>query len=232
MPDLFTPLDDNELDQLDNFLLERIDQEVLTIDMNEGIFDVSTLDGFFTAVISGPIMIPPSQWINAVWGDFEPEWQSDTAFEKYFSLLMRHMNSISEHLMEKSGDFEPLFMQRNIDNQEYIIVDEWCYGYMMGVELCQSMWDVNDVELQTLLLPIKIFGTEAGWEKLKTINEDETDNIRQAITPNVSLIHSYWLARREPPSTQAPIRRREDRIGRNDPCPCGSGKKYKKCCLH
>jgi hypothetical protein len=22
-----------------------------------------------------------------------------------------------------------------------------------------------------------------------------------------------------------------DRVGRNDPCPCGSGKKYKKCCL-
>jgi len=22
----------------------------------------------------------------------------------------------------------------------------------------------------------------------------------------------------------------EDRVGRNDPCPCGSGKKYKKCC--
>lgn len=23
---------------------------------------------------------------------------------------------------------------------------------------------------------------------------------------------------------------REDKVGRNDPCPCGSGKKYKKCC--
>jgi preprotein translocase subunit SecA len=22
-----------------------------------------------------------------------------------------------------------------------------------------------------------------------------------------------------------------DKVGRNDPCPCGSGKKYKKCCL-
>jgi hypothetical protein len=22
-----------------------------------------------------------------------------------------------------------------------------------------------------------------------------------------------------------------ERIGRNDPCPCGSGKKYKQCCL-
>ncbi|RXM02456.1 hypothetical protein EO238_29585, partial [Citrobacter sp. AAK_AS5] len=26
------------------------------------------------------------------------------------------------------------------------------------------------------------------------------------------------------------FRREEPRIGRNDPCPCGSGKKYKKCC--
>lgn len=28
-----------------------------------------------------------------------------------------------------------------------------------------------------------------------------------------------------------PFIREEPRVGRNDPCPCGSGKKYKKCCL-
>lgn len=27
-----------------------------------------------------------------------------------------------------------------------------------------------------------------------------------------------------------PIRREEPKVGRNDPCPCGSGKKFKKCC--
>jgi hypothetical protein len=27
-----------------------------------------------------------------------------------------------------------------------------------------------------------------------------------------------------------PVKRPGSRIGRNDPCPCGSGKKYKKCC--
>jgi len=26
-----------------------------------------------------------------------------------------------------------------------------------------------------------------------------------------------------------PVRRHEPKVGRNDPCPCGSGKKYKKC---
>ncbi|HEN21252.1 MAG TPA: preprotein translocase subunit SecA, partial [Desulfobacteraceae bacterium] len=31
-------------------------------------------------------------------------------------------------------------------------------------------------------------------------------------------------------SAVAPFKRKERKIGRNDPCPCGSGKKYKKCC--
>jgi uncharacterized protein YecA (UPF0149 family) len=33
----------------------------------------------------------------------------------------------------------------------------------------------------------------------------------------------------QPPET---YRRSEPKIGRNDPCPCGSGKKYKHCCLN
>jgi hypothetical protein len=36
-------------------------------------------------------------------------------------------------------------------------------------------------------------------------------------------------AEAEPPRTM-PVRRDGKKVGRNDPCPCGSGKKYKKCC--
>ena len=32
-------------------------------------------------------------------------------------------------------------------------------------------------------------------------------------------------------SKPEPIRNREQKVGRNDPCPCGSGKKYKNCCM-
>ena len=31
--------------------------------------------------------------------------------------------------------------------------------------------------------------------------------------------------------TQLPVRK-DKKVGPNDPCPCGSGKKYKKCCMH
>ncbi len=34
----------------------------------------------------------------------------------------------------------------------------------------------------------------------------------------------------EPPPIPRPVVN-ESKVGRNDPCPCGSGKKYKKCCL-
>ena len=32
------------------------------------------------------------------------------------------------------------------------------------------------------------------------------------------------------PEPAAPIRKDGPKVGRNDPCPCGSGRKYKKCC--
>ncbi|UCD84191.1 MAG: preprotein translocase subunit SecA [Deltaproteobacteria bacterium] len=35
----------------------------------------------------------------------------------------------------------------------------------------------------------------------------------------------------EPEVKRTPVRREGPKVGRNDPCPCGSGKKYKKCCL-
>jgi preprotein translocase subunit SecA len=36
----------------------------------------------------------------------------------------------------------------------------------------------------------------------------------------------------EAPERRQPVRLKEkDKVGRNDPCPCGSGKKYKKCCM-
>lgn len=33
-----------------------------------------------------------------------------------------------------------------------------------------------------------------------------------------------------PSSSGAPLPRHVAKIGRNDPCPCGSGKKFKRCC--
>ena len=40
-----------------------------------------------------------------------------------------------------------------------------------------------------------------------------------------------WIYTRAVRLVPAPVRSAHPKVGRNDPCPCGSGKKYKNCCL-
>jgi len=77
MENLLTKLNDSEIERLDDFLLDRIHEQVATEDRDEGVLDISELDGLFTAIVSGPAMIPPSQWLPVMWGDFEPVRRSE-----------------------------------------------------------------------------------------------------------------------------------------------------------
>jgi len=232
MKDLVTPLSDEEYERLDRFLLDRIDEDADTTDKDEGVLDISELDGLFTAIVSGPVPVMPSQWLPAVWGDFEPVWTDEKELEGIFSLMMRHMNVIAHLLMKTPEDFEPLYLEREVEGRTSTIVDEWCDGYWRGVQLAQDVWDEGGQEMATLLTPILAFTEVTDWKGHEYEN-DEVRTIQQAIAPNVRAIHAYWLARRADYEPAArPVRRSEPRVGRNDPCPCGSGRKYKKCCLH
>lgn len=230
--DLSTMLNADDSDYLDQFLLERIEDDADTDGKDEGVLDITELDGLFTAIVSGPVMIPPSQWLQAVWGDFEPVWESEKEFEVILTLMVRHMNGIAANIMEHSEDFEPIFLEREVRDKTYTIVDEWCEGYRRGVALAAEEWNKGGPEMAILLTPILAFTSETNWRG-HDFSDSEVENIQKAIAPNVRDIHAFWLMRREKLAPiNTPVHRREPRVGRNDPCPCGSGKKYKKCCLH
>lgn len=232
MNNIFEPLSDEELNWLDDFLLDRIDEDADFEGKDEGILDVSELDGLLTAVVSGPVMIPPSQWMPQIWGDFQPAWTDEQEIETVMSLFLRHMNSIAVLLVEQPDAFEPMFEEHLIDGKTYTIVDEWCEGYIRGVVLAAGKWDLESTEMKILLAPIKAFQGEQALITDEKFNEQEINNLRHAITPNVREIHAFWLARRSERAPRTNFRHSEPKVGRNAPCPCGSGKKFKKCCLH
>ncbi len=232
MSDIFSTLTEAEMERLDHFLLDRVEEDADTDGRDEGVLDVTELDGLFTAIVSGPVVIPPSQWLPAVWGDYEPVWENEKEFEKILSLMMRHMNSIASTLMEHPKEFEPIFLEREIEGKTYTIVDEWCEGYRRGIALASNQWDAAGQEMVVLLSPILAFTSATDWRG-HDYSHTEVTAIQRAITLNVRDIHAYWLAMRgENAASSQPVRRSKPRAGRNDPCPCGSGKKYKKCCLH
>jgi uncharacterized protein len=222
------PLSEAELDLLDNILMSRIDEDIDTFDMDEGILNISELDGFFTAIASGPIAIQPSVWLPMIWGDFEPDWESEELFMEMISLMMRHMNGIVDSLMEQADTFEPLFFERYVDEKTYTIVDEWCEGYRRGVDLAVEHWDKGGEEVARRLSFIYAFTEATDWQG-HNYSEQEVKAIQEAIPANVREIHAYWLSRRH---ENTPLKQSESHPGPDDPCPCGSGKKFKKCCLH
>jgi uncharacterized protein len=97
--------------------------------------------------------------------------------------------------------------------------------------LAAEQWEAGGRDMAILTAPILAFTSETEWQVHDLPSDRETDHVRNAITPNVREIHAYWLkCRAADAPASAPVHRNETRVGRNDPCPCGSGKKYKKCC--
>ena len=57
----------------------------------------------------------------------------------------------------------------------------------------------------------------------------KTHKLAIEIESAIPHIHRYWAPKRK--SAVEQVQRDAPKTGRNEPCPCGSGKKYKQCCL-
>ncbi len=227
------PLEDWEMDELDRFLLERLPEEAEGESLDEGLLGMSELDGFFTAIISGPEVIPPAAWLPAVWGEMEPTWESAEGFEKIYALMIRHYNDVVNSLMAPGFEFEPVFNENEVDGQRFLVVNEWCLGYMRGVALAAEAWDSGGEELFDLLQPIILFSDEPGWEVLDTLDAEEIADLQASIPGVAQDIQRFWLARQQFPTLSAEdYGEPQTAIDPDAPCPCGSGKPFRKCCLH
>jgi preprotein translocase subunit SecA len=64
---------------------------------------------------------------------------------------------------------------------------------------------------------------------MKSVIAEEEELEREEVAVNPTAVSGSSEQEADAPKKE-PIRR-ADKVGRNDPCPCGSGKKYKNCCL-
>lgn len=204
----------------------------------ESMFSLSEFDGLLTAVAIGPEMIMPSEWLSLAWGDEEPIFDSNEEASAVLGELMRRYNEIIASLELDPPCYEPFFWS---DDDGAPIIDEWCYGFMAGVALRPEAWArLMNSRQGVLLLPImahvRAFADDIGVTPEDLPGIDPT----VAIPSLVAKMHAYWRRRRRKTGdntvhlTRTPIRIRTNgaKVGRNAPCPCGSGAKFKRCCGH
>ena len=151
---------------LTNQEIEELDAFLLSDDGRENAMDVSGVDGFLCAVLSGPNVIMPSEWMRWVWDSAEgkqsPEFTSEKQAQRILDLLMRHANDIAVTLTEVPQYYEPLFLERDHKGRSVSIVDEWCCGYVKGIALDPSGWQPLVEAHPDWFEVIHLYGTEAA----------------------------------------------------------------------
>jgi len=183
--------------------------------------NIHTCVGFLTAIASGPTHIHPGEWLPLVFGTRPVESPN----ERVVGLVLRMFNAIVAGLGE-----ECVFYPDAGDVEE---VGRWCAGYMMGVDLDDAWLEHDDVI--SAIFPIAVLGGHTALDEGDEDPIDDEDGWRLAAGGGIGdiALEAFELlaqARNQLAAAAAGVAQ-APRTGRNDPCPCGSGKKHKKCCL-
>jgi uncharacterized protein len=229
-------LTETELGTLAELLGQHSNPDALTL---EG------LDGFFCALIASPESVPPHQYLPVIWGGELSDESAFTSIEEanaHMSLIMRYWNSIIADF-ERESIHMPYIVEPGIDG---IPGRAWARGFMRGTRLAPIGWGelwASETDGQLLSIPLVAGEMDTRWPEEPLTQEKKDELLKWMIAGAVRAYRHFASARREGAEEmyEEPLDdedeyypetfvRAEPKVGRNEPCPCGSGKKYKKCC--
>jgi uncharacterized protein len=166
----------------------------------------------------------------------EPAFQTHSILQEFISLVTRYWNATSDTL--RSGNFLPLLLA---DESGVARANDWANGFMRGMEMRRGDWTglMDDEEHGGSLIPILALAHEHNPDpEMRSYKEPISAEMRERLivgaAAGVTAIYDYFEAegtlgsRRGGSATS--FRRDAPKVGRNQPCPCGSGKKFKHCC--
>ena len=186
------------------------------------------LDGMITALAIGPATVLPSQYLPEIWGTDDkdgPEWDSAEQTEYFMGLLTRHWNAITAR-----RDADALHHPFILEFGEAHIAQWWAEGFMAGVELGEGGWDrlFDDERAAEISTSVVALVGEYHPMFVKGMTPEMRTAIVEELPVILQIIAAYWRDPDWQPPRHEPVR--STKVGRNEPCPCGSGKKFKKCC--
>lgn len=221
----------------------------------EDVFNLEELHGFlFGLAITPPELIKPSEWLPVVFGEEMMEFgNKEEAGEMMMSLFLVCNRFYEEHLTGKL--FFP-FDIGELETGDLTTISDWAHGLFQAMTLRPEIWTIgredrdegNLTEEEQEL--VSSCGIIIGVADPDTVPEifDKEDFDPEAKDEDLHLQATLFALLPSAVATlQAHARLKAEehqafmsllpqptnsksKIGRNEPCPCGSGKKFKKCC--
>lgn len=233
-----TPLSDDDVEQLSRFFARQTGEDAMNLE---------EMDGFFAALLAGPEMVMPGEYLPMVLGTGSAgndDEQSAAAFSDLeeanatLGLIMRHWNVVAD-VIDRGEIYLPLLLERDPDDP-LPEGHRWARGFMRGVGMRRAGWAelISDEAEAGAIVPIALLAgdIDAEWLK-KPLSAKDQEDLLLKVTAGFTRIHRYFAAQRRENAklrtgedTGSTVRRTAAKVGRNEPCPCGSGRKYKQCC--
>ncbi|WP_380778835.1 UPF0149 family protein [Sphingomonas sp. R86520] len=195
---------------------------------------LTELDGFLTGVAVSPDTIPSDEWMQSVWGvdagngapfddPLDVQWFADAVMARLAEII-RDLDR---------GKPQPIF---DVDERNGEVLWElWLDGFADAMALRSDGWAAlaagDDAEatgaIERLSTLIAIANDESALDsvEINAVDADAPAELVRSVLPIYAARARNRGAAPVVPSTGQSIR-----VGRNDPCLCGSGKKSKRCC--
>jgi uncharacterized protein len=224
------PLTDAEIDELDR-LLASVPEDYDPL-------DVGLLDGFLAGVALNPRSIPEAEWLPRV---FDVQGRAGAApvdLARATELIRRREREIAAAIAGREA-FDPVIFPLADDETDEPLtgadgiaaLEPWAAGFMNALETFPGVLEHSDAALWRPLagvlrhLPAEEQEGELAELKAAIEREAPLEDLDEALEHLVMAVLEVADVTRP----RRPMTRETPKVGRNDPCPCGSGKKYKAC---
>jgi uncharacterized protein len=240
---MFTPKEEKNL----SYVLSKSPNQESVLFMEE-------LHGLLFGLALTPEPVMPSEWLPTVFPE-EPQFDDlDDANTCMGHLFTTYNRLVGDYNKDK---LVFPFNMKEITAPEYCLIEGWVYGFFLALQLRPDLWrlsdeymdaDPNDLpkEYRDLVAALSVIMSIALPEERDELFQvsskhplkDPTkfQTVLYTLLPQaVEDLKKYSAAKRKeilstPKAPQRPAAPVQRKPGPNEPCPCGSGRKYKKCC--
>ena len=208
---------------------------------------IGEVHGFLFAVTAAPDVVKPSAWLPFICGGKEPHFDSREEARQVMGAFMSLFNEINDAIRDKRMPPGCEFRDDVLANLEPDApISQWSRGFAAGHIWLAESWEAYVPEelkedVGTILGTLAFFSSRSQAKRI--VDEADKPDVSlesfatmlrdvfpKALTGYAATGRAIWRTIYKEGQAGRKPTVADGRIGRNEPCPCGSGKKHKKCC--
>ncbi|WP_267389566.1 UPF0149 family protein [Sphingomonas sp. GC_Shp_3] len=202
----------------------RLDEILADLPIDDPLL-LTELDGYLTAVAVCPERMVVDEWLPPIWGGAYGEgapFEDPLDVRLFADMVQARLDEILRDLAR--GRHQPIL---DVDPRNgEPLWEEWIGGFAMAMEVRPQSWSAAQGDAAAALADLRTLIAVAS--DAATLTADEINAICDTAPARIPADVLRLFARDGRDAAAAPAA--SAKPGRNDPCACGSGKKFKRCC--